>query len=363
MIDTMRFKATCNQEIYEKVRLKSKSKMIWDDEENMQKSVLIYSNPEIEKVGYKIYVQAKDYEHLFIEFSVPKVLLGTNVFLAYPKQVHMALHTVRETIQNHFGIKIDHFANWIVQRADYCYAWKFLEEGLDRWIIEQLYKYNYPRKDPTKKNTSIWFGGTTEKIQFYLKNPEYLAREYKKLSRTNMRLAEYIKESSTNVLRMEITRRKSKLNDIYGKEVNYTDVIKNDYIVDTLTEATKNLTNSEQTVSMNYFKAVNKIYSTYDKRQANNLIQFLNTYYTNDLERLKFNQSWMKKNMHSSSISRNKKFLRKAGVNILVDNSDYSGFKLDIPSPLVVNTQEQFAEIAVAISKLRIPLKDLDSPH
>jgi len=357
----MRFKIPIDKGIYEKVKNLSKTKLIWEEEEDTQERVLIYSNPEIEENGYKIYVQAKDYDHLFTEFSVPKVLLGTNIFLVYPDKVAKALDIAQKTIENHYDIKLLNNFAWIVQRVDYCYAWKFEEDYTDQWIIEQLYKFTYPRKEPTKRNTSISWGGSTEKIQFYLKHPEVLdSKEYKKLKKENPALAEFYDQQSKNVLRHEITRRKSKLNNLFGGEVNYKTVVNENLIINTLNETIKTLTNTEQIISMEYKEAVDRLYATYDSVKANRLIQFMYAFYFTNPAIMKLNQKLLKDKSNSTTISRNLKDLREAGVGFLVEGSKHPQINLTIPSPNVINTQDKFAEIAEAISKLRVTTTALD---
>ena len=174
----MRFKIPSNSDIYNAVKARGTQKLLWDNETDEQKQVLIYNMVEIPDRFYSIYVQAKDYESLFVEFSVPKLLLDTNIFLIYPDQVEEALSLAQRYIEKFFYIKISPYPGWVVQRVDYDYAWKFEKEGQAEWVLDNLFKYNYPRKDPTKKNTSMWFGGTTEKVEFYLKHPEFNDKSY-----------------------------------------------------------------------------------------------------------------------------------------------------------------------------------------
>ena len=302
MIDTLRFKILGSKEIYNAIKNKGIERVMWDYAEDKQKHVSVYQLILVPSKECKIYIQAQDYEHFFVEFSLPKVLFGTNVFMIYPEQVTATLIEVYRIIRNFLKLPIDSIDNWIVQRVDYSYVWKFDNAMQALWVLENMAKFQYPRKNVTIRDTSVTINGTTERMIFYLKHEEYVDKTYKKLAKTQPRIAEFLFEESKNTLRFEIVHMKAKLNSIFGSEVTYKEVLGEKYIISTLNEALKTFCNSNTLISMTWHEAVELVYSKLSGREAFNLYGFLCMYYPYDMSQREYNRAFLKQNISPSTI-------------------------------------------------------------
>lgn len=354
MIDTIRFKVLGSEEIYNAIKNKGIERVMWDYVENTQKHVLVYQLIPIPQRQYKIYIKAQDTYSFFLEFSLPKVLFDTNVFMVYPPQVRNILFKVYKLVRDFLKTEIDSFDNWIVQRVDYCYVWKFENQYSALWLLQNLSKYQYPRKGITIRDTSLQIDGTTERMIFYLKHNEFKDVTFRKLYASQPLLADYLLEQSRGCLRFEIVQKKSKLMSLYGKEVTYKEIITDENINNTLNSALKTFCNSNNLISMSWQKATEIIYKSCNKREAFNLLGFMNVYYHNDLAIRELNRQFLKDNVSPSTIYKNKQKLKDLGIGILFTNPEYESIDLSIPSNNVINKEEQVAEIAAAIRELII---------
>jgi hypothetical protein len=354
MIDTLRFKAKGSEEIYKNIKNSGIERVIWDYAENEQKHVLVYQLVPVPNKDYKIYVQAQDYEHFFIEFSLPKILFGTNIFMIYPKQFATTLIEVYRLIRNFLNLPIEPIDNWIIQRVDYCYVWKFVSQDYALWVLQNLAKYQYPRKGITLRDTSIEIAGTSERMIFYLKHDEYLAKTFRNLSKTQPLLANYLLEQSKGTLRFEIVQKKSKLTSLYGREVTYKDILTEENIKNTLNSVLKTFCNTDYLVPMTWYEATDLIYSNLQGREAFNLFGFMNMWYHFDLAVREYNRAFLKKNISPSTIYKNKQKLKEIGVGILFTNPDFKAVDLAIHSSNVINKEDDVAGIAKAIRDLLI---------
>jgi len=354
MIDTLRFKAVGSEEIYKAIKNKGIERLIWDYEKEEQKHVLVYQLVPVPNRDYKIYVQASNYEHFFVEFSLPKILFGTNMFMIYPKQFTTTLIEVYRLVRNFLNFPVEPIDNWIVQRVDYSYVWKFDNAMQALWILQNMAKFQYPRKDLTIRDTSVTINGTSERMIFYLKHDEYVDVTYKKLLKIQPRLAEFLSEESKNTLRFEIVHMKAKLNSIFGREVTYKEVLGEEYIINTLNTALKTFCNSNTLISMTWHEAVALIYSQLPSREAFNIFGFICMYYPFDMAQRDYNREILKLNCSPSTIYKYKEKLKELGVGILFTNPEFKSIDLNIPNSRVINTEDQVAGIAEAIRDLRI---------
>jgi len=297
MIDTMRFKVKGDELIYRAIKRNGVERLMWDYVEDIQKHVLVYQMIPIPNRQYKIYIQAQDIEHFFLEFSFPKVLFDTNVFMIYPSQFKNVLFEVYRLVSNFLNLPIDSFENWIVQRVDYCYVWKFVSQDYASWVLHNLAKFQYPRKGITIRDTSLEIDGTSERMIFYLKHDEYLAKTYRKLLKSQPLLADYLLEQSKGTLRFEIVQKKSKLTSLYGREVSYRDILTEENITNTLNSVLKTFCNTDYLVSMTWYEATDLIYSNLQGREALNLFGFMNMWYHFDIAVREYNRAFLKKNI------------------------------------------------------------------
>lgn len=356
MFDTIRFKVTGTEEIYQRIKHGGLERLIWDYANDTQKHVLVYQLIPIKDHLYKIYIQAHDNEHFFVEFSLPKVLFDTNIFMVYPQHIPRILLTVYKEVKDMLGLEISPFDEWIVQRIDYDWVWKFDNHNQAKWVLESLYKYNYPRKGLTKRDTSLTIDGTTEKIIFYLKQEEFKANDYRKFVNNGERvLADWLFDKSANLLRFEISQKKAKLTNVFGREVTYKEVIEESHVISILNDVLSSLCNSDRLISMTYHEMAALIYNTLPKKASYNLLGFANMWYSYDMATREYNQDFLKKTLSPSTLYKNRQKLRDIGVGILVTNPMYNAFDLTIPSKNVINTADEVAGIAKAIGDFRVP--------
>lgn len=350
----MRFKIEGNNLIYNAIKNNGIERVIWDYVENTQKHVLVYQLISIPNRLYKIYIQAQDYEHFFIEFSLPKILFDSNVFMVYPSQFSRILLDVYLALKNFLNTPLPSIDTWIVQRVDYSYVWKLPSQSYALWVLNNLSKYQYPRKGVTLRDTSLTIDGTTEKMIFYMKQDEFLANSYRKMYKEQPLLADYFVEQAKGALRFEITQKKAKLTSLFGREVTYKDVLSEKHIIDTLNSTLKTFCNTDYLVSMTWYEATELIYSNFEGREAFNLFGFMNMWYHFDLAVREYNRNYLNNNFSRSSIGNYRKKLKETGIGILFTNPEFKAIDLSIPNDLAINKAEDVAGIAEAIRDLRV---------
>ncbi len=354
MIDTMRFKIEGTDLIYNAIKSNGIERLMWDYVEDTQKHVLVYQLIPVPNRLYKIYIQAQDYEHFFVEFSLPKILFDSNVFMVYPSQFSKILLDVYLILKNFLNTPLPSIDTWIVQRVGYSYVWKLPSQSYALWVLQNLSKYQYPRKGVTLRDTSLTIDGTTEKMIFYLKQDEFLANSYRKMYKVQPLLADYFLEQAKGALRFEITQKKAKLTSIFGREVTYKDVLSEKHIIDTLNSSLKTFCNTDYLVSMTWYEATDLIFSNLSPREAYNLFGFMNMWYHFDTAVREYNRDFLKKTISPSTIYKNKQKLKDIGTGILFTNPEFKAIDLSIPNDLAINKSEDVAGIAEAIRDLRV---------
>lgn len=149
--------------------------------------------------------------HLVIEFSVPKYWYGHNIRLLY--DVIPALNHLKDRLEAGFKLKrhkLPSVETWKLKRADICYAWNLhSNQTLAQRLLDTLKHHHFPRKKPTIRPDSIFLGGATYSVKFYLKLPEFKAHDRKELLKRNAahEWIDYLEKIAEGVLRYEVTLR------------------------------------------------------------------------------------------------------------------------------------------------------------
>jgi Phage replication protein CRI len=149
---------------------------------------------------------------LWIEFSIPKFWYGHNIHLLhYPIA---ALATLKKLLEQFFRLtgkaRLPDPGNWILYRADLCYAWRFPNQTTAQEYLDSLKHLHYPRKHPTIHPTSIVFVGATYSVKFYLKLPEFRVHDLKELrkAKASIEWMTHLEDLANAVLRFEVTLRR-----------------------------------------------------------------------------------------------------------------------------------------------------------
>lgn len=155
---------------------------------------------------------------LTFEFSVPKYWYGHNVSLLYDWLG--ALEHFKRRLEQQFGLhsknrcpRLAPVGDWLVSRADLCYAYQFPNQTTCHHYLEGLKPVHYPRKRPTIHPTSIVFVGATYSLKIYEKLPEFKAHDAKELrkAKASPDWISYLEKKAAGVLRVEATLRRQYL--------------------------------------------------------------------------------------------------------------------------------------------------------
>ncbi len=350
MIDSLRFKIYIDEETkqiisdksVEKKEVKPKPSYISDlddFQETDERKRSFYAKPFILETSYQLYVTIYK-GNLYIEFSAPKALWGSNIYMLYPDRLLTCLERVKVTVESYFNVKLPPLIEWIVQRLDICYAWRLPSQELAEKAIITLSSYDFPRKKKNIiANESVVYHGNPCKVKFYLKQPEYKAHSMGKLKKwtyayTN---AHKMLDACTGILRFEVSMKKKQIKQDFGlDDINYTHLTY---------EAIENLLRSylSRLVKSNNFKTIDitEVYplleEKYGKKQAMNLFQFFCTWFSEDKTREKLNRFLLDNNMCSSTINKRLDLLKNANVGIITTDKELT-FDLSIPSDIAVNS-------------------------
>lgn len=149
---------------------------------------------------------------LWLELSVPKFWYGHNIHLLY--DFLAALQVLKGLLDQLFGLKgkakLPDPAQWLLYRADLCYAWRFPTQVGAQQYLDSLKHLHYPRKTPTIHPTSIVFLGATYSFKFYLKLPEFRVHDLKELrkAKASLEWISHLEALADGVLRCEVTLRR-----------------------------------------------------------------------------------------------------------------------------------------------------------
>jgi hypothetical protein len=152
-----------------------------------------------------------DKTFLTVELSLPKFWYGHNISLLY--NWRNALELLRSRFNESFRLNtkavICDVHNWILNRVDICYAWRFPSQDTAQSFLDSLKVLKYPRKSPIIYPTSILYKGTTYSMKFYLKYPEFRKHDLQSMIKKGASLewVEHLEHCASGVLRAEATCR------------------------------------------------------------------------------------------------------------------------------------------------------------
>lgn len=338
MIDTIRFKIPVEKQDYERI-IKVCNQRTETDNQTGNSGVAFYSkNIKLGSYNYCQNIFVYDPKCIYVEFSAPKIVYGHNIFLLYPLQLESAVVKAKEKIEKELEVKLIDHHNWIIQRLDLCYSWKFRSD-LDAYsVLRTLDSYDYSRKQKAVRDTSIEYIGSAYKIKFYLKKDEYLVHDLKRLEQLDDIHASELINTAKGVLRYEVSLKKEVLT--YPSNYNlHIDDITDEFCIENLNKYLTKLIGNNNRKTIDYVTVSRLLFRKYSKQKASNLLEFYNLYFCPDKKQREINRKYILKQSNRSTIYRKKKALRDVGIGIKKLEKKGIDFELCIPSEDVINNE------------------------
>lgn len=299
MIDTIRLRTKllkpCNNDSFLQISAVK---------ENNIKYKIFRDQINVGSYSYNINIFINSLDFLFVEFSVPKLLFGNNIDLAFFSDILKTLRKVEKTLSDYLTLK--DCTVWEVMRLDLC---RYIKSDNPYRDIHMFQMLDYPRQKKYIYDTSVMFVGRSYSSKFYIKEDEYLKHDFKEISKYDLSLAYNILAKSKNKIRFEVGYRSQALKQILGLQcVTIQDIL-----------------DKELDLRQHFYKVYTKLYGDIDpKRMEQNsllellqqqykpkralqLYQFYVLYYSDD-----FNKKIIKENYSRSQIYRNLKAIKKA---------------------------------------------------
>jgi hypothetical protein len=347
MIDTIRFKIEVSPEVFSKIQSNSRQRFEINKDTKILELQIFTKDIEIGSYDYHINIIATKHitDTIFLEFSIPKVFYGHNVYLFYPP-IDNILKLVHKAIIDTFGVDFPSYETWIIQRLDICYAWRFNTQEDAYLAFLTLNSFTYPRKNKVAYDTSFEEKGISFDFKGYLKFEEFQKHDFKRfLKMKRMDLAYDFRELARNVFRIELSMRKKKLQTYFKKKkLTYKDINDTELLQNILREHFSSYTKRIDPKVMLENKILARLFSCYKASKALNLYSFYQSWNHPKPSIRKQNRSAYKKRLNPSSLWRKHHDLALAGVGIIADK--YFSFDFSIPSPQVVNAEN----ISVALA-------------
>jgi len=190
--------------------------------------IKIFVQYAVNDFGYVVtltnFCQQYSSKYLMIEFSVPKVVHGSNVASCSPECITTAVNILYDVFSKHFS-SFPRPEFWRVQRVDICWVWKFKTVNEVKKYIDYTKFLRYPRKNTHIYQTTTMYSGRSYTLRFYVKQPEYKKTDYKRLLKIDEKLALKFLDDSKNVIRFEVEVRKAELDHIFRKNITYKNLL------------------------------------------------------------------------------------------------------------------------------------------
>lgn len=330
MIDTIGFRVIVTQEQWNAMRLKSNEYAGRDNESKEVKFRLIKKQLTLGSYDSKITVRSFDDLNVHVELSLPKFVFGHNVYLLYPSQIEQAAVMLQDKLREFFG-EFPPYEEWLVERLDFCYAWRFDDQRAALHALSVLKAFDYPRKNKSIYKTSVQWSNRTYTLKFYLKLDEFVAHELNSLKDTYF--SGDVLKLADGVLRFEVTCRPAQLIELFNKkEIRIHDLADEDFFISVLDHFLKRLLSNLNPHTTNNIEVFNRLTKTFSKRKAQLLMHFYKEWYSSDV----YDRQLIKESYCQSTIWRKKHDLSSAGVGLPASDVPMD-FSLDLPSPNVIN--------------------------
>jgi hypothetical protein len=252
MIDTVGFKALINYETFEKI--KEKTRMTQRIDKETGEIEFEYDNGQTihsdnYHIVYKISDEYWDYicteesndshvkrkksqphkitgiPHIKLEFSIPKILFGHNLYSVSMGLIYDAAYMVKIAFEEKYECVLPNMSEWYCYRIDTCANYILSNESEVRNYIAYLSKLDYPRREPMQFGSSgIYFPSQQNTLKVYAKGPEF--KKHDKSRFLNVVDAYGLYEKAKTILRIEVEhkRRLRYITNQYNKQfVNITE--------------------------------------------------------------------------------------------------------------------------------------------
>lgn len=348
MIDTIRFKIKTTPDVFIRIQTKSRQRFEINKYTQLFEFQIFTKDIQIGSYDYHVNIIATKHkaDTIFLEFSIPKVFYGHNIYLYYPP-IENVLKIVHQAIEDTFMVTFPNYEEWIVQRLDICYAWRFNTQEEAYLAFLTLNPFSYPRKNKVAFDTSFEEKGSSFDFKGYLKFEEFQAHDFKRFEKMKrIELAYNFRELARNVFRIELSMRKKKLQFYFEKKsLTYKDINDTELLQNILREHFNNYLKNIDTKVMKENEILSILFSKYKPSKALNLYSFyLSWNHPNSSIRTR-NRNIYKKRLNPSSLWRKHHDLKIAKVGILNKDKVFS-FNFSIPHPQVVNINN----ISVAVA-------------
>jgi len=337
MIDTIKFKIDIDRDLYRKIEKRSVEFRKFDHELNHEFVRILSKKFNVGSYDRHISITLYDDERIYMEFSLPKIFYGHNVYMISPEQVFPICEMVRKVLVSMFGY-FPSISIWEINRIDFCYAWKLPSEYVAEQVLNIFRGITPPYKGIHNYDSSVMWYGRQHAIKFYLKYPEFYEHDFKELKKEGFTDRAYqFLNIAQGVLRFEVTlRNKSLVNEFYGrcsdkyvslsKDVFNTkkcQTILNKYLYKVL-----KLRNVE---TMDNKTVYDKLIDAYGVVKARPIFLFYKLMFSPDS-----NEKLILKSYSRWQVYRYQKKLIDAGIGISADQLQV-GFNFSIPSNYAVN--------------------------
>lgn len=267
----------------------------------------------------------------FVEFSIPKYLKDSNVEMIKPEELNRAIPKLYSEICKHMHYSLPHYSTWPVYRLDTCYNWIFENEQSATRAIDFIKLIDFPRKKKYIWDTSVMYKGTAYTVKFYLKGPEFLKNDFKKVKDRNK--AHTLQYWANRMLRFEIGIRKHHLQDLLGQKPVLLEHI-SDYqaIEEILQHYLDSLFRYLNKKTMTNEEIKESLFSLFTPQKATRLYDFYQNFYFSPEMKLMY----LRGGLNRSTIYRYKKDLERAEIGLssdLIEENTQILEKFKIPSP------------------------------
>lgn len=339
MIDTIKFKIPVDLKLHEKIAKKSVELLKYDHLSDRAMFKIFNKKINIGSYDRNINIFLYDEEYCSIEFSIPKLFYGHNVYMFYPEKINELVDELYKEL-----IKIfDTFTNpihWLITRLDLCYAWKLPNEEVANSVLQSLKGIEVSRMRRHIYDTTVMWNNGGSSIKFYLKHPEYYSHDFLELKKRNLLdIAYSFFDISEGVLRFEVTLRNNALARCFYGPTDVHCISLDPEIFNSQTLAQKlnkymykvlRLKNIEAT---DYKKIYNKLYNCYGTQQARHLFIFYKLLFSSDPQEKEILKTYSR-----YQVWRNSRKLQEANIGITTEILSQH-FDLNIPSSYCINNQ------------------------
>lgn len=129
---------------------------------------------------FRKYVEASGVPYLRIEFSVPKILWGHNLWSSDIDGMISACAIVRDAFEKYSGVYLEGPGEWYPYRIDTCANFIMVSKDQVKSYIRYLQRLDYPRRRGTCfKDTGLYFASRHNTAKAYCKGEEFRKNDAK----------------------------------------------------------------------------------------------------------------------------------------------------------------------------------------